>query len=410
MPLTALDALGTLIDSTTATDEAWRTVYKTRPRSILRCRGCGDGMQAKVSSLGLRFFAHDRVRPDCPSNGESPDHRWLKSRLAAAVRTAGWTAEIEAEPRAGDIGGWRADVLAIAPEGARRVALEAQLAPMTEAVGVERTERYAQDGIETLWVTLKNAPWLWKLMGCKVDRDESTAEDDGQPSLVATRGCAKLTAIPGWRSGPQWAPVNVPLSRLIQAMLDDSVGRYVVKFLPERIPYGDQERDLWHSDAIAVAPRADARRALEQQEREERERLRREDDEARHARSIEAMHERQERALPTVVEQVRAGLQPDESLWLGVPATPATSDREVTLRNALGNERTAMGLAVWVGPGRNDLRLAAVVCPVAGRINTGLATSWSKRGTQVFVSDAAERQRVALALGWPVGRVRLVRK
>ncbi len=260
MPLTALDALGTLIDSTTATDETWRAVHKNRPRSILRCRGCGGGMQAKVSSRGLRFFAHDQVRLDCPSNGESPDHRWLKSRLAAAARAAGWAAEIEAEPRAGDIGGWRADVLAIAPDGARRVALEAQLAPMTEAVGVERTDRYAQDGIETLWITLKNAPWLWKLLGCKVERDDSPLEDDGQPPLVATRGCAKLTAIAGWRSGPQWAPVNVLLSRLIQAMLDDSVGTYVVKFLPEKIPTGTRSatsgtatRSLSHLGRMLVA-------------------------------------------------------------------------------------------------------------------------------------------------------------
>lgn len=64
---------------------------------------------------------------------------------------------IEAQPASGDHGGWRADVLAVTPDG-KRFAFEAQLAAMTAAEGIERTERYQRDQIETVWFTTKNAP------------------------------------------------------------------------------------------------------------------------------------------------------------------------------------------------------------------------------------------------------------
>ncbi|MAT07190.1 MAG: RNA methyltransferase, partial [Acidimicrobiaceae bacterium] len=53
-------------------------------------------MHAKVSKSGLRFFAHDRVSPDCPSNGETAAHRELKAVIAATARAIGLEAEIEA--------------------------------------------------------------------------------------------------------------------------------------------------------------------------------------------------------------------------------------------------------------------------------------------------------------------------
>lgn len=106
-------------------------------------------MHAKISKLGLRFFAHDAARHDCPLTGETADHRLLKSAIAAAVRQAGWTATLEAT---GPQGRWRADVLATSPDGARRVAWEAQLARQHEDDTLARTERYAGDGVEVVWV------------------------------------------------------------------------------------------------------------------------------------------------------------------------------------------------------------------------------------------------------------------
>ena len=110
MPLTALRADGSLVDATACTDAEWAGVHKTSPRAVLTCRGrgCGGGLHAKVSKLGFRFFAHDVKRDDCPTNGETPEHRELKALLAAAIREAGGTAVVEAYPEAAGIGGWRA--------------------------------------------------------------------------------------------------------------------------------------------------------------------------------------------------------------------------------------------------------------------------------------------------------------
>ena len=125
-------------------------------------------MHAKVSLLGLRFFAHDTRSPACPTAGETPEHRRLKTLLAETVRAIGWVAVVEAVPAASDAGGWRADVLAIGPDG-RRVAFEAQLSGMPVSVGRERAERYASDGIDTVWVTTRSrCAWLGKIHGLQV--------------------------------------------------------------------------------------------------------------------------------------------------------------------------------------------------------------------------------------------------
>ncbi len=126
VPLVALHAELGPLDATLedlGSAAAWDQVHRVRPRAPLTCRGCGQGLQAKVSKLGLRFFAHDAATAGCPSNGETPAHRLLKSVLAAAIRSAGRTAELEVP---GD--GWRTDVLGVSPDGHRRVAWEAQLA------------------------------------------------------------------------------------------------------------------------------------------------------------------------------------------------------------------------------------------------------------------------------------------
>lgn len=123
MPLTSQRADGTVADATDVSDASWELVYKvTEARRTLRCRECQAFMHAKVSSKGLRVFAHD-VRPnDCSSQGESPEHRELKRRVAGAIRAAGGQALIEALPSPSDRGGWRADVLGVGLDE-RRVAV-----------------------------------------------------------------------------------------------------------------------------------------------------------------------------------------------------------------------------------------------------------------------------------------------
>ena len=112
-----------------------------------------------VSARGLRYFAHDPGRPkDCAWLNESLEHHLLKPELATAIRAAGWHAELEVRAPGGS---WRADVLASAHDGSRRVAFEAQLSPITDDDITARTSRYRADGIDVCWVsTGRWPPWM----------------------------------------------------------------------------------------------------------------------------------------------------------------------------------------------------------------------------------------------------------
>jgi hypothetical protein len=122
-------------------------------------------MWAKESKLGNRFFSHIGEAAGCPSQGETFEHRELKSLLSRGIRALGWEARLEATPEAADHGGWRADVLAVDPVSGRRIAFEVQLAGMTVETGRERTQKYERDGIATYWVSTKGAWWLWRIPG-----------------------------------------------------------------------------------------------------------------------------------------------------------------------------------------------------------------------------------------------------
>lgn len=173
MPLLALDTeTGQILDATAASDEAWTGVWRARTGPRLRCRSCDAPVHAKArSSSGLRFFAHTIAVPDCPRTGESAQHLQLKGRFAAAFRAAGWAAELEV-----DGPGWRADVLVSSPDGARRYAVEVQLAPIAEVDVAERTRRHAAADVTTIWVLSGRRPgWAQTRPSVVVDADGQVA-------------------------------------------------------------------------------------------------------------------------------------------------------------------------------------------------------------------------------------------
>ncbi|RPK83299.1 hypothetical protein EES45_07335 [Streptomyces sp. ADI97-07] len=96
----------------------WNAIHRVQPPARLACPECGHEMHAKVSPLGLRFFAHAPMAPTCTLAEESMAHHLLKLELAQAARAAGWMAELEVS---GPDGRWRADVLASTAKN-RRVA------------------------------------------------------------------------------------------------------------------------------------------------------------------------------------------------------------------------------------------------------------------------------------------------
>lgn len=393
VPLTSQRPDGTVLDATDVSDEVWRSVHRAaESRRTLRCRECQAFMHAKVSSKGLRFFAHDSRPVDCSSEGESPEHRELKRRVAEAIRAAGGQALIEAPPSPSDRGGWRADVLAVGLDG-RRVAFEVQLAGMSVDEGAFRTERYAADNIATVWVTTKHAHWMSCLPSMRL-------LDEGGGRLVADRGLARLHA----GGHPRWLPAGtVDAVGAIRGLLDGRVTTTRASYFAEQV--GDRHYDM--ADATLLVSVADKREfAVLLAEAESRRRAEFEA-EQQHARRLQELAERQERVLQRVLHEAVADGIPDHRLWLGIRATWWNGRFPVPLREAAGNDKTAMGAVIWTGPAANDIAVWAVICPVASRTSPSLGRSWRRRGVRVYVETESEAARVARALEWTRAEVML---
>jgi hypothetical protein len=399
VPLTATCA-DQVIDATACDDAAWEMIYKVRPRAVLLCRACAQQMHAKVSARATRFFAHDRRVPECPAAGETALHRVLKAALADAIRASGWVAVVEALPTADDVGGWRADVLAVDEDSGRRVAFEVQLAAMTISDGEARTARYAGDAVETVWLTTRNARWLWSLPGCQLAQDSS--EPPGPAAFAATRGLAKLV-------DEAWTfPPPVALARLVAGVLAGTISPCTIDHICEEIAHGDETRPLWHFNATGLVPTAHVARARRLAAEKARAQARVSADIERHRSNIQALYARQQRVLPIAAAHAAEALAGGEYVWAGVPATRLRADDAVDFRNAAGNDTTARAAAIWVGRDRDALRLFAVCSPVASLITPGLAASWRRRRVRVYVAEQGEAKRVAAALRCGMADLHLV--
>lgn len=338
-------------------------------------------MHAKVSSTGSKFFAHDTQAPGCPALGESAEHRELKRTIADLVRSLGCKALVEATPAPSDRGGWRADVLGVALDG-KRVAFEVQLAGMTVADGQTRTQRYTADDIACVWVSTRHTRWMTQLPSCHLVRQEAT--------LLADRGLARTKRFASWYVWEAAEPVE--FRKVAGGLLN---GRIVTvdhrghqEFAGGRCYYTEAATLLVSQNDAALFARQEAQRRREA------------DDRARHVANLAALYERQERVLQHAVEvALRAGIATSH-LWLGVPPTRWDGSRPLALAKALGDENTAQGAAIWVGPGPNDLRLWAVICPVANRARHGMGALWRHDAVRVFVETLKEANRVGLQLGW----------
>ncbi|MGO4456636.1 competence protein CoiA family protein [Streptomyces sp. M-16] len=190
--------------------QAWEAVWKVRPAAPISCAECGHSMYAKTSERGLRFFAHAPHAPDCEiaRQGESEAHHLLKLELASAARQAGAHAELEV--RAPD-GSWRADVLAADPAGTWRMALEAQLSPITAAEITGRTERMDAHGVTCCWFSDRpRPPWLGAVPSVRL-----VAAEGG---IAVAEGLVKFTGA-AWEPAPQ-----VPLAEFLRWVFTCRIG------------------------------------------------------------------------------------------------------------------------------------------------------------------------------------------
>lgn len=390
MPLTAIAPEGYDLDATDCPDGTWTAIHRRRPRVELCCRGCGATMHAKVSSAGSRFFAHDSENPDCPSLDETPEHRELKRRIAAIVRGLGCVAVIEAAPSIGDQGGWRADVLGISPDG-RRVAFEVQLAPMTVEEGIERTERYARDGVQCVWLSPRHAHWIGSLPSCHL------TDVDGQ--LVIDRGLGRLDTTGVIR----WIPAGaVALDKLARGMLSGRVTTAnqaaLTEEVGERVIYTPNATLLVSTrdvEALAQARAAQARQRAEEAGRREEEARR----QAGHAANLKLLYQRQERVLQHAIDDAAVTLDPG-SIWLGIPPAAWNGELPVERTLARGSDKTGGGAAIWATDSSGERRLWAVVCPIASKSTPSLGRSWRRRGVRVYTETRKEAERLSASLDW----------
>ncbi|MET9396068.1 competence protein CoiA family protein [Kitasatospora sp. NPDC002965] len=234
---------------------AWETVWKARPAAPLTCPECLHPVHGKVSRGGLRFFAHAPRPPHCEIalQGESEAHHLLKLELAGAARDAGAHAELEV--RSAD-GSWRADVLATDPAGTWRMALEAQLSPITADTITARTERMLVDGVTSCWFSDRpRPPWLGAIPSLRLDATGA--------GLVVVEGLVKFT-------GGSWTAVPpVPVAAFLRWAFTGKVEQHV-----PRSPLSYPQRQLarvWTAPTYVAAE--DAHLVEVRRREQERERL-----------------------------------------------------------------------------------------------------------------------------------------
>jgi len=380
VPLTAQHASAGVLDATVdplGEGVPWEAIHRARPRAPLTCRGCGHGLHAKVSPKGLRFFAHDRAAPTCSLVGETMAHRLLKLQLASVIRDAGWYAELEVVED-----GWRADVLATSPDGARRMAWEAQLAQITVDELHERTARMEAAGVPVCWVTDHERPWIGAVPAIRL----SLADEPGPPTAVDAavidgtgvfreswcprRRCENDGGAPGRCPGHGWwRPVEpgVDLSVFVAGVLAGTIrahrtSRYSRSFL-------ESARIVWTTRPHVITERTQL---------EASERRRDHDDLAsaeheRHLAAIAAKLARQQALTPPAVELVGR----EARGYVGVrDATP----------------EWAMGVPLFV----HDMP-HGVISPVVSRISAEVRARL--RGLTLFVATEAERRALVRACG-----------
>ncbi|MET7944134.1 competence protein CoiA family protein [Streptomyces sp. NPDC005302] len=192
---------------------SWDAVHRARPSAPLACRECQHGMVPVRSPRGLRFFRHAPRAPRCSmAGGESLEHHLLKLELAQAARSAGFHAEYEVSAPDGS---WRADVMATSADGTRRVALEAQLSPITAEDVQVRTGRYESEGIAVCWFGVAPRPWIGSAPSLLLDSPQQA----GAPWTVRA-GIARMASVGS--SHQHWVPVHgVSLTDAVIWMAND---------------------------------------------------------------------------------------------------------------------------------------------------------------------------------------------
>jgi hypothetical protein len=150
MPLRCLGPDGQSIHSFDLPEAEWSALRLDNSRlRQLRMPCCDASVVMKISTRGLKFFAH-KSRGPCHSAPETEAHLTLKTLAAQAAQRAGWKCSTEASGSSPSGETWTADVLAY--KGEAKVAIEIQWSPQTNEESQYRQERYRQSRVRCLWL------------------------------------------------------------------------------------------------------------------------------------------------------------------------------------------------------------------------------------------------------------------
>jgi competence protein CoiA len=123
----------------------------------LKFNCCDAGVILKTSSLGTRYFAH-QARGGCETATETQEHIRAKTIICKALKEAGWIATPEHRMTDAD-GVCIADVLGKrAPGAIKGIAFEVQWSPQLAETTQERTDRYSEHGLRSLWLMKRPMP------------------------------------------------------------------------------------------------------------------------------------------------------------------------------------------------------------------------------------------------------------
>lgn len=130
-------------------DSSWAVLKKTYKADKLCMPCCRNNAVPKTSKLNNFFFAHAR-RDECASAPETAEHIYLKSQIARAAQSCGWSVVTEAPGETPDGIKWVADVLCT--KGRAKVALEVQLSYQNTSELVSRQLSYKKSGVRAAWL------------------------------------------------------------------------------------------------------------------------------------------------------------------------------------------------------------------------------------------------------------------
>jgi competence protein CoiA len=378
MPMTATHPTAGVLDATLpdlGVSLEWDAIHRPKTPVGLSCRGCGNPVHAKLSPQNLRFFAHNREEADCPLNGESIAHRLLKAELAAALRAAGWHAELEVPGT-----GWRADVLGTSPDGQRRVAWEAQLASTTAEELRERTERMAAEMVDVCWVTDADAFWLRHVPSVRVRADDAglLTVIDGAARFIGAvcpdpRRCQEVRSAGPCAGHGSWsAPPGLTLATFVASVCRGQLRPVTMRrYFEAPVDARSNGTIAWttktYVDTEKEALLAQARRQAWDEEQAKAARA--------HENQIEALMTRQQALVRITVAYYKR-----------------TTGQRARALDGAREPSWAMGVPVLV-----EDSPVAVICPVASRVANDPAIQRRLHGLTVIVATEAEQQRLAKA-------------